>query len=317
VGYIPDNDENRDFYQRDYEHTSYGTSGTYGFKGEREDYGNQYSGDWSRRGLLQNRAGMQNMSYGTIYGGNVERREQETNRAQSDLQGRRGMMRGNRTDYDWDYNTGGYGMMSDEGSRMMEGRRQDWGRRNIGAYSSDYGRNDYEMDFGRGNRDYDYVGEYGSGYGRSGGFGNMSNDYNQAWESSRYTGRYQGVTHRGKGPSGYHRSENRIQEDVCDRLTDDDRIDASDIRVQINSDTVILSGTVRSREEKKRAEDLAESISGVRDVENRLHVGRPGDIASRDYTGNTDLPGGIGTASGTTNEVIRDTNTAKGKNRKV
>jgi hypothetical protein len=186
-----------------------------------------------------------------------------------------------------------------------------------GAYSSDYGRNDYEMSYGRGKRDYDYVGEYGSDYGTSGGYGNMSNDYNQSWENNRYTSRYQGGSHRGKGPSGYHRSENRIREDVCDRLTDDERIDASDIRVQIDSDTVILSGTVRSREEKRRAEDLAESITGVRDVENRLHVGRPGDIASRDYTGNTDLPGGIGMESGTTNEVIRDTNAARGKGKRV
>jgi hypothetical protein len=263
---------------------------------------------------------MQNMSYGTIYGGNVERREQETNRAQSDLQRRRGMMRGGRADYDRDYNTGGYGMMSDEGGfgNTMEGRRQDWGRKDMGgAYSSDYGRNDYEMSYGRGKRDYDYVGEYGSDYGSSGRYGNMSNDYNQSWESNRYTSGYQGGSHRGKGPSGYHRSENRIREDVCDRLTDDERIDASDIRVQIDSDTVILSGTVRSREEKRRAEDLAESITGVRDVENRLHVGRPGDIASRDYTGNTDLPGGIGMESGTTNEVIRDTNAARGKGKRV
>jgi osmotically-inducible protein OsmY len=317
--YIPDNDENRGFYNRDYENTKYGASGTYGYRGERDEYGNQYSGDWNRRRMAQNRGGMQNMSYGTIYGGNVERREQETNRAQSDLQRRRGMMRGNRADYDMDYNTGGYGMMSDEGSfgSTMEDRRRDWGRRNIGAYSSDYGRNDYEMNYGRGNRDYDYVGEYGSSYGTSGGYGGMSNDYNQTRGGNLQTSKNYGVSHRGKGPSGYHRSENRIQEDVCDRLTDDDRIDASDIRVQIDSDTVILSGTVRSRDEKRRAEDLAESISGVRDVENRLHVGRPGDMASRDYTGNTDLPGGIGTESGTMNEVIRDTNTARGKNRKV
>ena len=45
-------------------------------------------------------------------------------------------------------------------------------------------------------------------------------------------------------------------------------------------------------------------------MENRLRVGSTSssDLSSRDYTGNTDRTGGIGKSSGTTNEVIRDTN---------
>lgn len=82
-----------------------------------------------------------------------------------------------------------------------------------------------------------------------------------------------GGTHRGKGPRGYQRSSERIKEDVCERLTDDGHIDATDIDVQVKDNEIILSGTVQSRTEKRRAEDIAESVSGVRDVHNRLCVG--------------------------------------------
>ncbi len=78
--------------------------------------------------------------------------------------------------------------------------------------------------------------------------------------------------HRGKGPKDYRRSEDRIREDVCDRLSDDDYLDASNIEVKVEGDEVILTGTATSREEKRRAEDLVESISGVRNVENRIRV---------------------------------------------
>lgn len=81
-----------------------------------------------------------------------------------------------------------------------------------------------------------------------------------------------GAVHRGKGPKGYRRSEERIREDAYDRLTDDDYVDATDIQVQIEGDDVVLTGSVHSREEKRRAEDLVERVSGVRNVQNRLRV---------------------------------------------
>jgi osmotically-inducible protein OsmY len=83
-----------------------------------------------------------------------------------------------------------------------------------------------------------------------------------------------GAIHRGKGPKGYRRSEERIREDAYDRLTDDDRVDATNIQVQMEGDDVVLSGSVNSREEKRRAEDLVERVSGVRNVQNRLRVER-------------------------------------------
>lgn len=78
--------------------------------------------------------------------------------------------------------------------------------------------------------------------------------------------------YRGKGPKGYSRSDERILEDVCDRLSDDDALDASDIEVKVQGAEVVLDGRVQTREAKRRAEDLAEDITGVRNVLNNLRV---------------------------------------------
>ena len=78
--------------------------------------------------------------------------------------------------------------------------------------------------------------------------------------------------HRGRGPKGYTRSDARIREDVNDRMTDDGWLDASDIEVQVSSSEVTLTGEVNSRQEKRRAEDIAEAVSGVKHVQNNLRV---------------------------------------------
>ena len=78
--------------------------------------------------------------------------------------------------------------------------------------------------------------------------------------------------YRGKGPKNYTRSDDRIKENVSERLEDHSYLDASDIDIEVNSGEVVLSGTVDSRYAKRLAEDLAESCSGVRNVENRIRV---------------------------------------------
>lgn len=82
-----------------------------------------------------------------------------------------------------------------------------------------------------------------------------------------------GGWHVGKGPSGYTRSDERIREDVCDRLTDDPYVDATHVEVSVQGGEVTLAGSVDRREDKRRAEDIAERVSGVREVNNRLRVG--------------------------------------------
>jgi hypothetical protein len=107
-------------------------------------------------------------------------------------------------------------------------------------------------------------GGYGQGQGFGGGYG-QGTGYG-AWHER------QGGPFMGRGPRGYSRSDDRIREDVNDRLTDDPWVDASDIDVQVRQGIVTLSGRVDSREAKRRAEDIAESCSGVRDVTNQIRV---------------------------------------------
>lgn len=80
----------------------------------------------------------------------------------------------------------------------------------------------------------------------------------------------------GYGPRGYHRSDERIHEDVCERLTQHGDVDASDIEVSVTASEVMLSGTVATRSQKRLAEDIADAVVGVTEVHNRLRVQRPG-----------------------------------------
>lgn len=109
---------------------------------------------------------------------------------------------------------------------------------------------------------------HGSGYGGLG-----STDPDRGERSGRASGRFSDAgPHRGRGPKGYQRSDERIREDVCERLTDDPLIDASDIEVDVKGREVTLSGSVASRGLRRRAEDLAEIVSGVAHVQNNLRV---------------------------------------------
>jgi osmotically-inducible protein OsmY len=83
-----------------------------------------------------------------------------------------------------------------------------------------------------------------------------------------------GQSFRGRGPKGFQRSDERVRELVSERLEDHDAIDASDIEVTVNSGEVTLSGTVDDRRTKRLAEDVAESVAGVKDVHNNLKVDR-------------------------------------------
>ena len=133
--------------------------------------------------------------------------------------------------------------------------------------------------------------------------------YGSDWGSSRRRGEY-----RGKGPKNYKRSDSRIQEDINDRLSDDWHLDATNISVEVKDAEVILTGTVNDRQAKRRAEDVAESISGVNHVENRLRVSKENSgylsesstaYTSGTTTGTNDSSNDISLASttGTTNKA--------------
>jgi hypothetical protein len=82
---------------------------------------------------------------------------------------------------------------------------------------------------------------------------------------------------RGRGPKGYRRSDERIREDVNDRLTDHQYLDASDIDVSVKEGEVTLSGKVFDRADKRLAEDVAESVTGVKNVQNNLRTDKNWD----------------------------------------
>lgn len=125
----------------------------------------------------------------------------------------------------------------------------------------------------------------------SGGAGGRYEDDRRDWRGSpppgfqRDDGHYargtesrgpQQADHRGRGPRGYKRSDPRIQEDVNDRLTDDPHLDATEIQVEVTDGEVTLTGNVGSRADRRRAEDIADSVSGVRYVMNNLRVRQHG-----------------------------------------
>lgn len=79
--------------------------------------------------------------------------------------------------------------------------------------------------------------------------------------------------YRGKGPA--RRTDEQIKAEVERMLTDDSWLDASNIQVSVQGGVVTLTGTVDSRDSKRRAEGLADGVSGVRDVQNNLQI-QPG-----------------------------------------
>lgn len=80
------------------------------------------------------------------------------------------------------------------------------------------------------------------------------------------------VSFKGRGPRNYVRSDARIREHVCDALTDHERVDASDIQVEVEDANVTLTGSVPEREMKRLAETTAEACRGVQHVTNLLRV---------------------------------------------
>lgn len=151
-------------------------------------------------------------------------------------------------------------------------RRDGHGRRHQG--DQPYGNRPYPGDYGR--HDHDGIRERDREAWRhpSSWFGADHDDRERTHlpEEHGYS------SHRGRGPKGYLRSDDRIREDVCDCLTDDPHIDATDVEVTVKNGEVTLSGTIESRAARRHAEELTEDLSGVKHVQNNLRVGeRPSD----------------------------------------
>ncbi|WP_333821398.1 BON domain-containing protein [Ohtaekwangia sp.] len=157
----------------------------------------------------------------------------------------------NEPTYDRDFNTNYYGS-----ERTWRG----------GSYEGGYGNRGYNTDSGHWHEQHDA--DHNRGYGER-----YSGQYSQHEPYGKYTSIYNTWgPHRGKGPKGYKRSDERIREDVSDRLTIDPHIDATDIEVTVTNGDVLLTGTVEDRYAKRHAEDIIAYISGVQNIENRIRV---------------------------------------------
>jgi len=228
------------------------------------DYSRSGGGDYDRGGFGRgSREGM-----GDRFGGG----------AAYDSDNRGGGMSGGRSSRDFGGGSGGY-----SGDRSHRG--EDRGR--SGTFSgNDYSSGFYGADQGYRSDDYGSRGqERGSGRGDERGFLERAGDAVASWfsdddssnrQQDQRSGAWGGQSHRGRGPKGYTRSDERIQEDVCERLSHDHHVDASEIEVSVSGREVTLSGTVDSRDARRRAEDIAESVSGVAHVQNNLRVQQHG-----------------------------------------
>ena len=98
-------------------------------------------------------------------------------------------------------------------------------------------------------------------------------DQRRQWSTQ---GRFAGI-----GPQGYRRSDERIMEDVNEMLTEAPDLDPSNITVEVHNGEVTLKGTVSDREDKRQAEDIAESCAGVKEVQNQLRVKREEETESK------------------------------------
>jgi hypothetical protein len=90
---------------------------------------------------------------------------------------------------------------------------------------------------------------------------------------------------RRTGPKGYRRTDERIREDLCERLAHSGRLDVSDVEVAVEGGVVTLTGSVPERQQKYLLEDIAEEVFGVEDVRNEVRVQRgtvgEGTVGSR------------------------------------
>ncbi|MEO6682387.1 MAG: BON domain-containing protein [Ginsengibacter sp.] len=121
--------------------------------------------------------------------------------------------------------------------------------------------------------------------------------------------------HSGKGPKGYARSDEKLKDEIEEKLYHDSFVDATDIEVSVSDGEVTLSGTVDNRQTKRRAEDLAEDISGVKDVSNHLTINRSADLGNirstsmgNNYSENSEISGPTKTGLSSEEEKLDQSN---------
>ncbi|MBP0634463.1 BON domain-containing protein [Cupriavidus sp. AcVe19-6a] len=96
---------------------------------------------------------------------------------------------------------------------------------------------------------------------------------------------------RKAGPRGYQRSDDRIRDQICERLSYARGVDVSDVSVDVKEGVVSLTGSVRERGQKYYIEDLADGTYGVKEVNNDIRVRREDHGTSAGSTGTSEATG--------------------------
>jgi osmotically-inducible protein OsmY len=178
------------------------------------------------------------------------------------------------------FGRGGYGQ---GGSGQGQGGQGSYGQ---GGYDQgSFGQGSYgQGSYGPGSYGQ---GSYGQGSYGQGGYGQGQGSYGQAgsgtqdWSSS--SGR--GAQRWGRGPKGYKRSDERLKEDICERLMQSYQVDAGEVSVEVQTGKVTLDGTVPERRMKHVIEDIVDACPGVQDIDNRVRVARGDPSASANDSG--------------------------------
>lgn len=160
----------------------------------------------------------------------------------------------------------GYDAASRSSSSQIPGRQERWaGTR--GGYESGYEGDPRVQGNYRGNER-----GYGTGY----------EDYGvtagRNFRQRPHLG--ESASGRAVGPKNYTRSDERIREEVCERLTHTPTLDVSDVTVTVAGSVVTLTGSVDNRRMKYEVEDIVDDTYGVSDVVNQIHVRPYGVLAS-------------------------------------
>ena len=250
------------------------------------DRGQKYGGAYERdRGWDVSSEGR----YGTGWGDDYDRGYNSSRYYTGDEQGR-GFAGGRdlggrsyRSSYDRDWS---------ETPSSERGYNRDYGRSYGSAGFGDRHTRESERDYQGTNRPPDYGRDFQTNqrrtYQREGNTGDRdwldrASDEVSSWfgdddaERRRRMDKMRDRNFRGRGPKAYRRSDERIREDVNDRLTDHQYLDASDIDVSVKEGEVTLSGKVFDRTDKRLAEDVAESVTGVKNVQNNLRTDKNWD----------------------------------------
>ncbi|MBX9696289.1 MAG: BON domain-containing protein [Cyanobacteria bacterium] len=174
--------------------------------------------------------------------------------------------RRDREEEEWnDRERGGRGSYSDYGygssSSYSQYRPNDRQRHGWQDYESDVYNREQRDVLGRSYqnpRDREYSG--------------MANPLSPYYGVDRFSYRKQQLDKVRRNPRNYKRSDERISDDIHERIDRHLDLDAREVDIIVSNGEVTIKGTVQDREDKRLIEEVAEDVFGVKNVQNLLRV---------------------------------------------